>query len=171
MICSTCSKPLTRPPSQTFKNNFCNHGCYSKYKAKLFTGSNNPRWTGGNNVFACKVCGKKSARRKTGEVKPKFCSLVCYHKDKSEQMAGEKHWNWKGGLDTRYMRKLAPRKKPDACEVCGAKGSDFKKGLVYDHCHKTGKFRGWLCSNCNTALGLTKDNPEILQRLIKYLSN
>lgn len=38
-----------------------------------------------------------------------------------------------------------------------------------DHDHKTGKIRGLLCNHCNRALGLIKDNIEVLNRMIKYL--
>lgn len=38
-----------------------------------------------------------------------------------------------------------------------------------DHCHTTGKIRGLLCHNCNTALGLIKDNIDTLSMLISYL--
>lgn len=38
-----------------------------------------------------------------------------------------------------------------------------------DHCHVTGKVRGILCGLCNKALGLMKDNREILLGAIAYL--
>lgn len=41
--------------------------------------------------------------------------------------------------------------------------------LAVDHCHTTGKFRGFLCSNCNTVLGLVHENITTLQFLINYL--
>ena len=41
--------------------------------------------------------------------------------------------------------------------------------LAVDHCHTSGKVRGLLCSKCNTALGLFKDNTKNLQGAIKYL--
>lgn len=41
--------------------------------------------------------------------------------------------------------------------------------LVVDHDHKTGKVRGLLCHNCNRALGLLKDNKEIIQNCLSYL--
>lgn len=51
------------------------------------------------------------------------------------------------------------------CKICGA-----KKSLLYvDHCHKTGKVRGLLCSNCNTGIGQLQDNVEILRSAITYL--
>lgn len=53
------------------------------------------------------------------------------------------------------------------CKICGKEPS--AKLLAVDHCHTTGKVRGLLCSNCNTALGLVKDNKELLSRMITYL--
>lgn len=50
-----------------------------------------------------------------------------------------------------------------ACFICT---SDDK--LVIDHCHETGKVRALLCSNCNTALGLLKEDPTIIERLMHY---
>lgn len=38
-----------------------------------------------------------------------------------------------------------------------------------DHCHKLGHVRGLLCNNCNSGLGFFKDNPDTLQRAIRYL--
>jgi hypothetical protein len=53
------------------------------------------------------------------------------------------------------------------CQVCGVDISNSKKCI--DHCHKTEKIRGVLCNNCNTALGLIKDDIQILSNLIRYL--
>ena len=88
------------------------------------------------------------------------------------KLVGKLHYNWKGGNSTSYNnrdRDLPTRPKPEQCEVCGAFGKDLKKGLCYDHNHKTGKFRGWICGRCNFALGLVKDSKDILNMLIDYL--
>src|SRR5712691_2213539 len=65
--------------------------------------------------------------------------------------------------------KLAGRPKPERCEICG----DLPGGkpISFDHDHKTGKFLGWLCMNCNTALGLCRDDPLRLEALARYLRN
>ena len=42
-------------------------------------------------------------------------------------------------------------------------------GINIDHCHATGHVRGLLCTTCNTALGLFKDNVEALLRAAVYL--
>ena len=47
---------------------------------------------------------------------------------------------------------------------------DLGKLTHIDHDHKTNKIRGLLCNCCNIALGGARDNPETLQRLIRYLS-
>ena len=38
-----------------------------------------------------------------------------------------------------------------------------------DHCHKTGTIRGLLCNHCNRAIGLLKDDLNIVYKLEKYL--
>ena len=41
--------------------------------------------------------------------------------------------------------------------------------IMIDHCHRTGIFRGLLCSGCNLALGATKDEPDTLRKLAEYV--
>jgi hypothetical protein len=61
------------------------------------------------------------------------------------------------------------------CKICGkeesanTRGSKEKRGLAIDHCHTTGMVRGLLCTNCNTALGGFKDDPNLLKKAIEYL--
>lgn len=59
---------------------------------------------------------------------------------------------------------LAGRPRPKLCEVCDNEGT-----ICFDHCHATEKFRGWICLQCNLALGLAKDNPATLRALADYL--
>jgi len=54
------------------------------------------------------------------------------------------------------------RGKP--CGICKR-----RPGTHFDHNHETGEFRGWLCNNCNSALGLLGDNPDIVKRAYYYL--
>lgn len=38
-----------------------------------------------------------------------------------------------------------------------------------DHCHETGKVRGVLCFNCNSAIGKLGDDPDTVRRAAAYL--
>lgn len=53
------------------------------------------------------------------------------------------------------------------CAICNKK--EDNKRLAVDHCHKTGKIRGLLCTRCNPALGFLQDNIEIAKNLVLYL--
>lgn len=57
------------------------------------------------------------------------------------------------------------------CWICGIEGKELASGrmLSLDHCHKTGKFRGWLCVLCNSLLGYVKDDKDTLRKAIEYL--
>jgi len=58
--------------------------------------------------------------------------------------------------------------QPDAyssCSICSA----TPKTLVFDHCHKTNVFRGWICRSCNCAIGKLGDDVQGLQKALAYL--
>jgi len=38
-----------------------------------------------------------------------------------------------------------------------------------DHDHRTGKFRGWLCHDCNTSIGKLGDTFDGVMRAADYL--
>lgn len=56
------------------------------------------------------------------------------------------------------------------CAICPAQRSLSGKALAVDHCHTTLEIRGLLCNECNTAIGLLKDNIDILNSAIQYLT-
>lgn len=85
---------------------------------------------------------------------------------------GRKNPGWKHGLtELQKKEKAAGRKKPRKCEICGAFNSGLNKGLCFDHNHKTGVFRGWICGRCNMVLGMVNDSTDLLNALIEYLKN
>ncbi|MFE0542335.1 endonuclease VII domain-containing protein [Streptomyces sp. NPDC058891] len=50
------------------------------------------------------------------------------------------------------------------CVIC------LKAPAVHvDHCHETGKVRGVLCFNCNSAIGKLGDDPDAVRRAAAYL--
>lgn len=81
-----------------------------------------------------------------------------YQKHKSRIQTRQRKWN--GCPDP-------TRPTPELCECCDRLPG--QKGMHLDHCHKTGKFRGWLCHLCNTGIGKLSDDREGLLRALAYL--
>lgn len=61
-------------------------------------------------------------------------------------------------------------KQKNACGACRVLLLDRKHAHV-DHCHKTNRVRGILCSACNKALGFAHDRIDKLEGLLSYLRN
>ena len=69
----------------------------------------------------------------------------------------------------------------ELCEACNrpvyANQTDIPQDVngtyawMFDHCHNTAKFRGWICNPCNTGFGLLGDNAESVRLRLKYLIN
>lgn len=56
------------------------------------------------------------------------------------------------------------------CAICQrVPNQKYKNPWHIDHNHETGKVRGMLCHQCNTALGNFNDDPETLERALDYL--
>lgn len=55
------------------------------------------------------------------------------------------------------------------CAICRTHMNLLSRSLAVDHDHETGTVRGLLCSACNTALGLIKEDPVWLRAAAKYL--
>ena len=68
-------------------------------------------------------------------------------------------------LKRAYIKEHGQPASYSACRIC----SSTPKTLVFDHCHQTNKFRGWICRNCNAAIGKLGDNLPGLMKAVKYL--
>jgi hypothetical protein len=66
------------------------------------------------------------------------------------------------------IRPIPSKANPYKCDNC-SKDIITTKTLQLDHCHLTGKFRGWLCKECNISLGNLGDSISGLFRNVKYL--
>lgn len=60
-------------------------------------------------------------------------------------------------------------KQEGRCAICNTHEDDIGRTLHIDHCHTTGNVRQLLCGNCNTGLGMFKDNKQNLNKAIQYL--
>lgn len=60
------------------------------------------------------------------------------------------------------------------CRICSTDqpgGPDKAASFAVDHDHNSGAVRGILCFACNTAIGLFKESPEILNNAADYLES
>lgn len=55
-----------------------------------------------------------------------------------------------------------------ACWICWRTFGERLRPVI-DHDHSTGKMRGILCGSCNVALGMVRDDPRVIRRMLKYL--
>ena len=125
-------------------------------------------------MITCSLCKEEKS-----EVK--FYSRSENEKE-SMKLGGRYHWKslWRGECKSciKEKRRLIGNRKYDflfkkqkgLCKICG-KPPKPNTRLSIDHCHKNQVIRGLLCSNCNTALGLFKDNNKNMHRAINYLIN
>lgn len=74
----------------------------------------------------------------------------------------------KYGVTLELFEKMS-KEQDGKCAICFLEPGK-NQYLCVDHCHTTGNIRKLLCSNCNTGIGLLKEDPEILASAIKYLS-
>ena len=77
------------------------------------------------------------------------------------------------GIDFTYVESLYAEQN-GCCAICNRPISllfgKTKKGKAHvDHCHTTGNVRGLLCTKCNTLLGMSEDNKEVLIAALEYL--
>jgi hypothetical protein len=87
-----------------------------------------------------------------------------------KKRATEAQWKRKGVIFTIEERDRMLELQQGLCAICGELPKEGKN-LDLDHCHTTGKVRGFLCNNCNIALGLVSDDIKILRNLYTYLTN
>ena len=137
--------------------------CCTKCKEfKPFTCFGNKSWV---NKDGSKTSTKKSHCRDCVNKS----NLSRFHNNKNtkeaHKRASYKHRLKSYGLTPTMYEELWEIQK-GRCSIC----KTLPVGLLsVDHCHKSGKVRGLLCHNCNTALGHTKEDKIILQKMIEYL--
>lgn len=68
----------------------------------------------------------------------------------------------------RYYSMLAEQ---GGCRICGEGPVGAVAKLAVDHCHRTGRVRGLLCTKCNSAIGLLSESRESLAAAINYLEH
>lgn len=141
-------------------NKICNK-CKIEYPLTKFYFSNRDKIYFGT----CKTCDKERGykyRNKNRE-RTNYLARIRYRENDQSVHISQKLMKRYGiSLDDYNKIQITQEGK---CLIC----KNLSGKLYIDHCHKTNKFRGLLCPSCNTAIGLFRDNINILTNAIKYL--
>lgn len=103
-----------------------------------------------------------------------FCSVACKNKERvrsgAASAATRRHYyRSQYGLTQADLDAMLAE-QGGVCAICGtAKWNGHHDRPFVDHCHRTGKVRGLLCSECNNGIGKLKDDPAILEAALAYL--
>lgn len=91
------------------------------------------------------------------------------HREKTNKLRKRNYLKASYGLTIADYQRLL-EDQDYRCKICLIEfGETRKTAPCVDHCHQTGKVRGLLCTQCNVALGMMKDDPDVLRRAIEYL--
>lgn len=57
------------------------------------------------------------------------------------------------------------------CAICELpERTERNRLLIIDHDHVTGQVRALLCSQCNRAIGLLRDDPKVIAAAARYVA-
>lgn len=115
----------------------------------------------------CSICGIVKIRIRVYREKNTYQCMKRINNARTIWRANNKDAERQHRFTQRHKLKIKRGKVPSNCDICGMNS----RRICYDHDHNTGEFRGWLCSGCNLALGLVKDNPHTLRKLASYIEN
>ncbi len=97
------------------------------------------------------------------------------NRERRTRQARNSHLKMNFGITLEEQNELV-KKQDNRCSICKNifkeiidKSKRRRGGFVVDHCHKTGKVRGLLCSKCNSGLGYFKDSVDNLYMAIQYV--
>lgn len=122
----------------------------------------NARQRYGAGPRSCRYCGAECPRR-AGHPVCDGCKKDPRHRPEHEQKRKLRKY---GVTQQWYDATLEAQES--LCPICGT-DNPGKNGWAIDHCHTTGKVRSLLCGSCNSALGLLKENIDVMRRAIEYL--
>lgn len=113
---------------------------------------------------ACKTCGSNFTPTNPCNI---YCSPSCKGKNA--------YYKRNYGITDADLASMK-KEQDNKCYLCHSEGfligkNNHDERLAVDHCHTTGKVRKLLCHNCNRALGLFKDNPELMRKAADYIEN
>lgn len=135
-------------------------------------GCGQPRQGGGDGTY-CPMHRRRLVRRgEAGEADRQRAPFGEAVWDQPDVRRGKNLFSAYGLTVDEYDRLLA--KQGGRCAVCrtdtpGNRRTRAIRAFCVDHDHVTGHVRGLLCSACNRAIGMLKDDPDVIEAALKYV--
>ncbi len=180
-LCKRCqeTKPFSEFYTSAHSGNICKAciSLYQKSRVQLIKTSDRPILPSSKK---CRQCTeekdislfKKDSNRKGGYSSLcKACHNACYTNldpEVKERLKQKKAVQRRGhlGYSKNYDEMFALQ--DGRCAACGNPPETGKR-LARDHDHETGEARGLLCTPCNLALGLLRDDHNRVSGLLRYI--
>lgn len=129
------------------------------------------------NGSTCTFCAARQPKKRIGPKKTsKVFDAVAYQQREANKKKVEGRLRRKYNITLEIYNQMRVDQQ-FCCITCGRSESELaNRGigqdvLHVDHCHKSNKVRGLLCSDCNTALGKVRENTNTLTKMIAYIDN
>jgi hypothetical protein len=132
------------------------------------------------NAF-CKPCAREYSREHYQRNKSTYARRAKRWREENRERSNEtalRYYHTEHGKEKRQQYLLKHeynltvkeyndlvQKQKGRCAICATK----PRKLHVDHDHSTSKVRGLLCPNCNKAIGLLHDKPELMRAAASYL--
>lgn len=118
-----------------------------------------------NGHFKPKECRSCGVTFTPSAPSQKYCSNACRGKTA--------YYERNYGITEATLRQMYAA-QDNKCDICGSEGfiigtNGHSEKLAVDHCHQSGYVRALLCHNCNRALGLMQDDPDLLRKAAQYI--
>jgi hypothetical protein len=116
----------------------------------------------------CKDCYNEYQRSDKTKIKNNIRNIVTGYHHKRSSYFKDYHFKKKYGISTiEYNQMLVSQNF--LCKICKVHHTEAHNGLYVDHCHKSEKVRGLLCQKCNSAIGMLREDINIINNVLEYL--
>ena len=162
-----CNEINPKPLTEFSKSKRSNDGL--QIICKKCQASKTREWYSSNKEY----CIKKRSERFQKNKLQDSANVLKWQRENPDKLRGY-HLKRKYGITLEQYNGLFINQN-GLCKICNKtetaidRKNSKLRDLAVDHCHKTKQIRGLLCTCCNTALGLLKDNIELLEKAITYL--
>jgi hypothetical protein len=163
-VCQECGVKFCDRMRKNRTRKFCSKSCSSKnlwtnYRSEMVSSlqcKKSPIFK--TDKIICEFCGNEQTKRSANH---RWCDLCV----RPSSFKFDRSLLIKYGFSWREYEKMLI-KQDYKCLIC----MQIPKRYNVDHCHKTGKIRGLLCSRCNGILEFIEDS-ERLRRALTYLGS